>query len=86
MSMASWAWGRLQTPVILILIGLFSAITSYIISFASNWSETLKWNLSRSVEGGSLIWAIYAMWCVLAAALSLYVTMSFCPQAVGGGK
>lgn len=80
-----WVWGRLQTPVLLVLIGLFSAVTSYVISYSSNLSELLKWNLSRS-EGGYLIWIIYATWCVLLAVLSLYVTLTFCPQASGGGN
>lgn len=81
----SWIWGRLQTPVLLVVIGIFSAITSFVISFSSNLSEVLKWNLSQS-EGGYLIWIIYATWCVLLAALSLHVTLTFCPQATGGGN
>ena len=86
MTYSTWMWSWLQTPVLLVVIGLFSAFTSYLISFSSDLSEYLKWSLSRSEEEGYLIWGIYAVWCVLLAVLSLYVTSTFCPQAAGGGK
>lgn len=81
---SSWVWGRLQTPVLLVLIGLFSAITSYVMSFASTLSEEMKLHLSRSE--GFMIWVIYAIWSVLLVLLSLTVTLVFCPQAAGGGN
>ena len=87
----TWGWGRLQTPVLLLLIGLFSAVTSYTISYSSHLNEVLNWTLcvSEGVGGGgysNVIWGVYAVWSVLLAALSLWVTLTYCPQAAGGGE
>jgi predicted Co/Zn/Cd cation transporter (cation efflux family) len=45
--------------------------------------------VSEGVGGGgysNVIWGVYAVWSVLLAALSLWVTLTYCPQAAGGGE
>lgn len=82
-TLGSFVWEHLESPILLICIGIVSAIVSYILSFASNFSEYNKEILTQS--DGYVVWTLYTISNISLAIVSLYMTFSICPDAVGGG-
>jgi H+/Cl- antiporter ClcA len=79
----SFVWEHLESPILLICIGIVSALVSYILSFASNFSEYNKDILTQS--DGYVVWTLYTISNISFAMMSLYTTFYLCPEAVGGG-
>eukprot|EP00602_Paraphysomonas_sp_CaronLab_P004192 CAMPEP_0185026590 /NCGR_PEP_ID=MMETSP1103-20130426/10944_1 /TAXON_ID=36769 /ORGANISM="Paraphysomonas bandaiensis, Strain Caron Lab Isolate" /LENGTH=734 /DNA_ID=CAMNT_0027560225 /DNA_START=58 /DNA_END=2263 /DNA_ORIENTATION=- len=76
-------WNYFETPLLLVSIGIASALLSYMLSFSADFSEINKDILARSE--GVVIWALYSISNVSLACVSLYVTNFLCPESIGGG-
>ena len=79
----SFIWEHLESPLLLVCIGITSALLSYILSLASNFSEANKAVLTQSE--GFVVWTLYSISNISLAMMSLYATFFLSPEAVGGG-
>ena len=82
-TLGGFLWSHLESPILLICIGISSALLSYALSFAGNISEYNKALLTQT--SGFMAWTLYSISNISLAMLSLCVTFYFSPEAVGGG-
>ena len=76
-------WSFLETPALLISIGICSAGLSYIVTKIASIGDIIRIHCtsSHSYVG----WTAYAIVCMVLAALACLATQKICPESVGGG-
>lgn len=77
-------WEILQVPLLLVTIGVLSALvfafTSLVVS-VGNW---YRWSVVTTTED-YYNWTLYCLWSVLFALLSCFITRNICREAAGSG-
>lgn len=81
---ASIIWDMIETPVLLALIGSFSALLSYIVHFIIGHGNDFRRNLVGE-WGDILPWILYCLYCTTMSLLACFFTHFICKASVGGG-
>jgi chloride channel 2 len=77
-------WDMFEFPLLLVLIGILSAFTSYFVSFIVNYGNTWRWSLVHDSDD-FYSWALYCVWCLGFALLASFVTQTICKESAGSG-
>lgn len=76
-------WSFLDTPALLISIGICSAGLSFIVTKIASIGDVIR--IYCTASHSYLGWIAYAIVCMMLALLACWATQTICPESVGGG-
>lgn len=77
-------WDIFEAPLLLILVGVASALMSFAIGKVTNFGSFYRWQLI-SAPDDYYSWAAYCAWCVSFSLLACFLSQSICREAAGSG-
>lgn len=77
-------WEVCQVPLLLIIIGIFSALVSYFLNFLVGFGNSFRWATVTSLDDYQS-WFLFCLWSVVFSLLSCFFTRTICREAAGSG-
>ncbi|RYH12583.1 hypothetical protein EON65_37860, partial [archaeon] len=77
-------WDLLEVPVLLIIMGIASALVSYCTTQVTAYGTQMRWNIIDATSDHPN-WLYYILWCVGFSLLACACTHSICKEACGSG-
>lgn len=80
----SLVWEICQVPILLIFIGIASALVSYSLNYLISFGNTYRWAMVTSL-GDYQSWFLFCLWSVMFSLASCFFTRVVCREAAGSG-
>lgn len=77
-------WEVCQVPVLLVFIGICSALVSYTLNYLVNFGNNYRWAMVTTIDDYHS-WALFCLWSIVFSLLSCFFTRTICREAAGSG-
>lgn len=77
-------WDMFEVPVLLVLVGIVSALISCFTNLLINYGNSIRFTLISSPTD-YISWLLYCIWCLTFSLLACFFTTTICREAAGSG-